>query len=40
MTGRSHRTHEYDSPPDQIAALQRRIASEVADAIRTDYVSR
>ena len=31
---------EYDSPPDQIAALQRRIASEVADAIRTRYVSR
>ena len=31
---------EYDSPPDQIAALQRRIATEVADAIRTRYVSR
>jgi TolB-like protein len=28
---------EYDSPPDQIASLQRRIASEVSTAIRARY---
>jgi TolB-like protein len=28
---------EYDSPADQIASLQKRIASEVADAVLTRY---
>ena len=31
---------EYDSPPDQIASLQRRIATEVATAILTRYPAR
>jgi TolB-like protein len=31
---------EYDSPPDQIVALQRRIASEVAAAVRERYAGR
>ena len=31
---------EYDSPPDQIAALQRRIATEVSGAILARYPAR
>ena len=31
---------EYDSPPDQIASLQRRIATEVSTAILTRYPAR